>query len=149
MPLVIEGHRTLVPCRLDASEVPLIIQDIKYADFRDGFEAGMSAILGALTVREKVREHKLLIEKYDKTVSVLNQPELVELAGLPNGQTFDSQSELMEYGDGPRTDDEEAFLKKLAKLGVLDQIRSCRGPWYKLSADGEKIRDRLKERRNN
>ncbi|MDA4108912.1 toll/interleukin-1 receptor domain-containing protein [Mycolicibacterium holsaticum] len=45
------NDKPIVPCRLDDSDPPALLADIKYADFRDDFAAGMSAVLGVSPAR--------------------------------------------------------------------------------------------------
>lgn len=55
-----KDDRPIIPCRLDASGMPTLIADIKYADFSGGFESGMSALLGAVVIEEEIAQRRMV-----------------------------------------------------------------------------------------
>lgn len=52
--IAMSSGKPILPCRLDNSEPPTLLADIKYADFRDGIDAGLPALLGSVGVAEEI-----------------------------------------------------------------------------------------------
>lgn len=58
----LKNEKPIVPCRLDASDPPTLLADIKYADFRDDFNVGMTALLGAVGIAEEISDARTAAE---------------------------------------------------------------------------------------
>lgn len=51
----IHGTKVIIPCRIDSTPMPVLIRDIKYADFVTSFEVGIVGILNAVGVKEEIQ----------------------------------------------------------------------------------------------
>lgn len=71
LPLFIDGSHALVPCRVDRSPIPVLIRDIKYADFTGEFESGVNELLNAVAIREEVLERTRLETMRDHAIGQL------------------------------------------------------------------------------
>lgn len=56
--------------------MPTRIQDMKYADFTKGFEAGIAELLDAVKIREEVIESNRLEAKWGETLAEFSEDEL-------------------------------------------------------------------------
>jgi hypothetical protein len=54
LPRVIAGGAFVLPCRLDATPLPPLIADLKYADFTRSFDDGLSALLAGVALKEEI-----------------------------------------------------------------------------------------------
>lgn len=142
LPLFIDGSRVLVPCRVDSSPLPSLIQDIKYADFTGGFGVGIADLLSAVKIREEVIERKQLEAKRDDALAELSDAGL----SLFLDWADDYVIEDCEYDDKEMSDLEKLVqlglvdreqLEKLVQLNLVDRNGSCRGSWYELSDEGK------------
>lgn len=60
--MAMSSGKPIVPCRLDDSDPPALLADIKYADFRDDFTVGMTALLGAVGIAEEISASRTAAE---------------------------------------------------------------------------------------
>lgn len=60
--MAMSSGKPIVPCRLDDSDPPTLLADIKYADFRDDFNVGMTAVLGAVGIAEEISASRIAAE---------------------------------------------------------------------------------------
>lgn len=60
--MAMSSGKPIVPCRLDDSDPPALLADIKYADFRDDFTVGMTAVLGAVGIAEEISASRTAAE---------------------------------------------------------------------------------------
>jgi len=67
LPECISSKKMLLPCKLDDAEVPYLISDIKYANFMQSFEHGISELLQAFKLNEEV----LFIEEAQRLKSIM------------------------------------------------------------------------------
>lgn len=63
--------RAILPCRLDKSEMPTLISNIKYADFSEDFETGMRDLLTAVKIGEAAYEHETIRGYVDKFKAII------------------------------------------------------------------------------
>ncbi len=133
LPLFIDGSRVLVPCRVDSSPVPSLIQDIKYADFRGQFAVGFNALLNAVKIREAVSKKRRLESLRDLAIAELSAKEMAFFLSWVEGDTIDCFED--DY-DEARISASRPQLKTLTRLGLVNEYPSCRGKWYDLSPDG-------------
>jgi hypothetical protein len=57
----LDDERPIIPCRLDKKiEMPVLISDIKYADFSKSFRAGMKGILAAVHIADEIEYHNVV-----------------------------------------------------------------------------------------
>jgi hypothetical protein len=99
-----KDDRPIIPCRLDTSEMPTLISDIKYADFSGGFESGMSALLGAVVIEEEIAQRRVVAvsKRIIETVLAAHSSEprkhLLELmmSGIENQKVTEEQNTLLE-----------------------------------------------------
>lgn len=98
-----KDNRPIIPCRLDTSDMPTLISDIKYADFSCGFTSGMSALLGAVAIEEEIARRRVVeaSKTIIETVLAAHSPEprkhLLELimAGIENQKLTEEQDRLL------------------------------------------------------
>ncbi|MFT3911501.1 MAG: TIR domain-containing protein [Ferruginibacter sp.] len=76
MPLIVSGKTSLIPCRLDDSKIPVIINDIKYADFRKEFSFGINQLFDVIKIREEIEHQKLAAKVFDEVIEKLNENEM-------------------------------------------------------------------------
>lgn len=96
-------NRPILPCRLDTSNMPTLISDIKYADFSRDFASGMSALLGAVAIEEQIAQRKAVegLKTIIETVLTAHSSEprkhLLELmmAGIENQKMTPEQDGLL------------------------------------------------------
>ena len=69
LPRIISGAASVVPCKLDNSQIPILLADIKYADFSISFEAGLTALLDAVHIREAAARFELVQKLGDALLS--------------------------------------------------------------------------------
>ncbi len=97
-----KDNRPIIPCRLDTSDMPTLISDIKYADFSGGFASGMSALLGAVVIEEEIAQRRMveasktIIETVLAAHSSEPRKHLLELimAGIENQKLTKEQDRL-------------------------------------------------------
>lgn len=77
LPQYINGNKVILPCKLDNSEVPYLISDIKYADFTNSFESGFKDLLRAFSLNEEV---KLIEDSKRLKILLMKQLSKAELA---------------------------------------------------------------------
>ncbi|KUI26563.1 hypothetical protein AU196_02830 [Mycobacterium sp. IS-1742] len=60
--MAMSSGKPIIPCRLDDSDPPVLLADIKYADFRDDFSVGMTAVLGAVGIAEEISASRTAVK---------------------------------------------------------------------------------------
>ena len=98
-----KDERPIIPCRLDTTDMPTLISDIKYADFSGGFASGMSALLGAVVIEEEIAQRKMVkaLKAIVQTVLAAHSSEppkhLLKLmmTGIENQQMTEEQDRLL------------------------------------------------------
>lgn len=141
LPLFINSSKFLVPCKLDSSAMPLLIQDIKYADFSESFDIGIIELLNAVKIKEEIEKKNRLKPLLDQVLSEFSEN---ELNFFLNWERFEDT----EYTE----DWEEIYislppeLHKLISFGLADSISGCHGACsYYLSKNGAEIQKIIKE----
>jgi hypothetical protein len=65
--------RAILPCKLDKSEMPTMIANIKYANFYDDFDTGMKTLLEAVEIGEAVYERDAIRAYVDKFKAIITK----------------------------------------------------------------------------
>lgn len=65
--------RAILPCKLDKSEMPTMIANIKYANFSDDFDTGMKTLLEAVEIGEAVYERDAIRAYVDKFKAIITK----------------------------------------------------------------------------
>jgi hypothetical protein len=104
-------NKAIIPCRVDEAKLPVLIRDIRYADFSGDFEIGMNSLMNAVGIaeeaaknRQRAEEEKALHEERDAIKTLI--PPLLELrpdipakAQLELLLSFDGRREHRIVGD--------------------------------------------------
>jgi hypothetical protein len=75
-PKMIQQGGVILPCVIDESPLPAIIQDIKYADFSVSFKQGMRDLLNAVKVKEAFDKRVNTAAAFHRMVGTLSKPQL-------------------------------------------------------------------------
>ena len=54
LPRFIHMNGAVLPCRLDDAPLPVLIADLKYADFSTSFDTGLAQLLQGVRIREQI-----------------------------------------------------------------------------------------------
>lgn len=65
--------RAILPCRLDKSDMPTLISNIKFADFSEDFDAGMRDLMAAVEIGEAAYEHAIIRGYVDKFKAIIEK----------------------------------------------------------------------------
>jgi hypothetical protein len=104
-------NKAIIPCRLDETKLPVLIRDLRYADFSGDFEIGMSSLMNAVGIAEEAaknrrhaEEEKVLQESRDAIKKLIPpllelRPEIPAKAQLQLLLGFDGRREHRIVGD--------------------------------------------------
>lgn len=110
LPFFIKNEKAIVPCKIDDSPCPVLIGDIKYADFSESFKKGIKQLFEAVRVREAIQLHKRMEDAIASFTLTLSRDEQHFVLGVGVSRHWFFSG----YSDRFKT------LDKLCLLGILD-----------------------------
>ena len=118
MPRFIAGDSTLLPCKLDDTDPPALISDIKYADFSIDYSIGMNSLLDAVRVRDEVKINEEANSIADNVLSNFSNAEIAYLLfDIYEKNNFN----FIFVGDRRSTPAPYDLLMKLTSLNALNE----------------------------
>lgn len=143
--LAMRLHKPVLPCKIDGAQPPMLLNDLKYADFSSDFDEGMNSLLGAIGIAEAVAEAKRaekVHETLQKRLDVYQRVWLYKLFVIENkdtyvtttADTFDNLFKtdrralgmLEEYG---LLESDWVFDERLIELGLMEEPPTHRQQW--------------------
>jgi hypothetical protein len=136
--MAMSSGKPIVPCRLDDSDPPALLADIKYADFRNDFAVGMTAVLGAVGIAEEISASRTAAELAETVGASLSANQrrgcyktFIENESIIDGKVMAVTSGrvlemLALFGNAPRD------LELLKKSGLIEEFKEVR-PSFKAS----------------
>jgi hypothetical protein len=129
MSYLISGKADIVPCRLEDVEMPIFINDVKYADFSNSFNEGMGQLIDAVRIREEIQLQSELQDSRQKLLSTLSPPDIAWFIHYFSIHNF--------YFIGDTRDAKwPTALHKLVEVGALDLITDSHERDYSLTDKG-------------
>lgn len=140
LPRALSGLADILPCRLDNSTIPVLLGDIKYAEFSGSFARGMKELKGAVRLREAVEQFKRVDDEARwllRTVGkedmkyllrdVIERTVLVHQHAYPSVLALLEQRKLLESEQEPRGGPRVFFVNDFGKL-VLKRLAELHLP---------------------
>lgn len=115
LPRMISKGGVILPCKLDDAPTHPLLADIKYADFSESYQKGLTALLNGIHLKEEIDKRIALEDAKNMLLTVLTPGELVFFVHY--FQRYRS------YFVADRTEDlvPAKVLSKLVSLGVLEK----------------------------
>lgn len=103
--------RAILPCRLDKSDMPTLISNIKYADFSEDFDTGMRDLLAAVEIGEAAYEHEIIRGYVDKFKRIITKV-LDAHPGRSRGDMLQTLVDCMNRKE--LSDDQQELINEIA-----------------------------------
>jgi hypothetical protein len=131
--IAMSSGKPIVPCRLDDSDPPALLADIKYADFRDDFTVGMTALLGAVGIAEEISASRIAEDLAETVGASLNADERRRCyrTWIKQEMTPDwlLMIDMQERFGVDRPETPRGVKDLLAKSGLIEQVKQEPNPF--------------------
>lgn len=116
--------RAILPCRLDKSNMPTLISNIRYADFSEDFDLGMRDLLAAVEIGEAAYEHEIIRGYVDKFKATIEKV----LSAHPGRSRGDMLQTLIDcLSRKELSDEQQEFIEEVALLCNNDDNHDYHG----------------------
>lgn len=82
LPRFIRMDGAVLPCRLDDAPLPVLIADLKYANFSISFDTGIAQLLQGVRIREQIEFRQAVLAKVSELEATFSQTELTLLVSI-------------------------------------------------------------------
>jgi TIR domain len=120
----LKDGRAILPCRLDKSDMPTLISNIKYADFSEDFGTGMKDLLAAVKIGEAAYEHEIIRGYVDKFKAIVERV-LSAHPGRSRGDMLQTLIDCMNREEA--SDEQQNLVDEVALLCNNDDDHDCHG----------------------
>lgn len=123
LPRFIRMDGAVLPCRLDDASLPVLIADLKYADFSTSFDIGIAELFQGFRIREQIEFRQMVRAKIAELEAKFPQLTLALLADQPVDGFFMAHTDY----EGDRA--KFVFLNALERCGIFqvttDRYEHC------------------------
>jgi hypothetical protein len=137
-------NATIIPCRIDDSAIPILISDIKYADFTINFSAGMSALCEAVTLHELIRLETDIISAHHVLAIELSEADISDLISRCRTSNHGLRFHCRDLSDNFPSQ----YITKLERLNLMKRTHYRDWNDYHSTLLGEAVFARIARERN-